>query len=64
MTTEQRKENLIETLLRWNPNLTKVDSSTVKIGPPALIPCKGGFKMVNMTLTIPSGAHYEGRDLV
>ena len=57
---EMTKREFINELLKLNPNMSKVGTSDVWMGKPDLVPVKGGgFKMVNMTTTIPLGASIE-----
>lgn len=58
------KREFIDTLLELNPNMKKVGTSDVWMGEPHLISTEKGFKMVNMTVTIPFDASLEGRSIV
>ena len=58
------KREFINEILALNPNMHKVGSSDVWMGSPALVPEANGFKMVNMTVTVPAGAKLQDRCIV
>ena len=58
------KREFINEILALNPNMHKVGNSDVWMGNPALVPTANGFKMVNMTVTVPAGAKLQDRCIV